>query len=100
DASPLASIAELGDPVLTRLRAGQGREPLTLRTLKHAAGGHVLVGGDPYLYVLRTMEGYGPQPWTIGVYFDPIAGGQRAQMIGAFASIGAGLAVLLAAVLS
>jgi len=100
DASPLASIGELGDPVLERLRHGREREPLTLRSLKRAAGGHVKVGGDPYLYVLRKIEGYGPQPWTIGVYFDPIAGGQRAQMLGAFASIGAGLVVLAAAVLS
>lgn len=100
DASPLASIAELGDPVLERLRAGQDRKPLTLRTLKRAAGGQVLVGGDPYLYVLRKIDGYGPQPWTIGVYFDPIAGGQRAQMLGTLGSIGAGLAVLLGAVLS
>jgi class 3 adenylate cyclase len=99
-ASPLPSIAELGDPVLMGLRAAPGLDPLTLRTLKRAAGGHVKAGGDPYLYVLRQIDGYGPQPWTIGVYFDPIAGGQRAQMFGVFTSIGVGLAVLLAAALS
>ncbi|HET7362350.1 MAG TPA: cache and HAMP domain-containing protein, partial [Burkholderiales bacterium] len=99
-ASPLTSIAELGDPVLARLREAPGFEPLTLRTLKRAAGGHVQIGSDPYLYVLRQIDGYGPQPWTIGVYFDPVAGGQRAQMLGVFASAGAGLAVLLAAALS
>ena len=97
--APLATIAELGDPVLTALREPQRFEPLSLRRLKNARGGHVRVGGEPYVYFYREIRSYG-QPWTLGVYVDPGAGGQRAQMLSLFASVAAGLAVLLFAVVA
>lgn len=96
-ASPLVPLAELGDPVLARLRTERSA-PLGLRALHGAVGGHVVLDGEPYLYVEREIRGYGLQPWRVGVYFDPVEGGQRAQMLRMLASIGAGLAVLLAAV--
>jgi adenylate cyclase len=99
-ATPLVKVAELGDPVLVRLLQPGGWEPLGLRRLKNARGGHVNVNGDPYMYVLRDIRGYGDRAWTVGVYLDPVAGGQRAQMLSLFASVAAGLAVLVLAVLA
>jgi class 3 adenylate cyclase len=96
---PLATIAEIGDPVLAALREPQRFEPLGLRRLKRARGGQVRVSGDPYLYFYREVRTYG-QPWTLGVYVDPVAGGQRAQIVSLVASVAGGLAVLVLAALA
>ena len=98
-ASPLVGVREIGDPVLAALREPQGFEPLSLRRLRNARGGHVRVDGEPYVYFYREIRTYG-QPWTLGVYVNPGAGGQRAQMQSLFASVAAGLAVLVLAVLA
>jgi class 3 adenylate cyclase len=96
----LVSRTEIEDPVLARLDEPAAWEPLALRGLKEAKGGHVQVGEQRYLYVQREIEGYGPRRWTLGVYLDPVRGGQRDQMLRMVASIAAGLAVLLVAVLA
>lgn len=98
-AAPLATIAELGDPVLKALRAPNSFEPLSLRRLKRARGGQVRVDGEPYVYFFREVRTYG-QPWTLGVYVDPVSGGQRRQMLSLAASVAAGLAILVLAVLA
>ena len=99
-ATPLVPVAELGDPVLVALLQPGGWEPLGLRRLKSARGGHVRVDGEPYMYVVRDIDGFGAQPWTLGVYLDPVSGGQRAQMMDLAVSVAAGLAVLVLAVLA
>ena len=97
--APLATIAELGDPVLAALRTPNNFEPLSMRRLKRARGGHVRVDGEPYVYFFREVRTYG-QPWTLGVYVDPVSGGQRQQMLSLAASVAAGLGVLVLAVLA
>lgn len=95
----LVGLADSGDPVLARLDAPVTRQPLVLRGLKTATGGRLRVDGENYLYVQREIEAYGPQRWTLGVYFDPVAGGQRDDMRRMLVSIAVGLGLLLAAVL-
>jgi class 3 adenylate cyclase len=97
-ASPLVALSEVEDPVLAQLRVPGGWEPLGLRGLKRSQGAHATVAGAPYLYVYREIRRYGPEPWTLGVYLDPVAGGQRAEMLRALTAIGAGFAVLVLAV--
>jgi class 3 adenylate cyclase len=94
---PLPAIAELGDPVLVRLRSPDGGAPL-LGGLKHAQAARAEVDGRHFVYVYREMTLHGGQPWTIGVYLDPVQGGQRAEMLRVVWSIAAGLAVLVVAV--
>lgn len=98
-APPLVRLEDIGDPVLVAMRTPQRWEPLGLRRLKHAQGGHIRLGAEQFLFVHRQIGAYGPKPWTVGVYLDPVAGGQRAQMMNAFLSVGAGLLVLVVAVL-
>jgi adenylate cyclase len=98
-AAPLASIGEIGDPVLVALRAPDNFQPLSMRRLKRARGGHVRVDGEPYVYFYREVKTYG-QPWTLGVYVDPVRGGQREQMVSLAASVAAGLGILVLAVLA
>ena len=98
-AAPLVTVAELGDPVLAALRAPNNFEPLSMRRLKRARGGHVRIDGEPYVYFHREVRTYG-EPWTLGVYVDPASGGQRGQMLSFAASVAAGVGMLLLAVLA
>lgn len=91
------TLAELGDPVLERLRSPDGAAPL-LAGLKHARAVRARVGDRHFVYVYREIAPHGGQPWTIGLYLDPVEGGQRAEMLRVVWSIAAGLAVLAIAV--
>jgi class 3 adenylate cyclase len=93
----LPALAELGDPVLPRILEPDGSAPL-LGGLKRSRAVRARVGERHFVYVYRQMAPHGGEPWTIGVYFDPVEGGQRAEMLRVVFSIAAGLGVLVIAV--
>lgn len=93
----LPALADTGDPVLARLHSPDGPAPLA-RALKRAKAVRATVGDATYVYLTRQLDVQGPEPWTIGLYFDPVLGGQRAEMLRVVWSIAAGLAVLVLAV--
>jgi class 3 adenylate cyclase len=87
----------MGDPVLARLHSPDGLAMLA-GGLKRAKGVRASVGDVTYVYLTRQVELHGRGPWTIGLYFDPVQGGQRAEVVRTLASIAAGLVVLVLAV--
>ena len=91
------TLAELGDPVLARLRSPDGAARL-LSGMKRAQATRARVDGRLFVYVYREMAPHGGQPWTLGLYLDPVEGGQRDEMLRVVWSIAAGLAVLVIAV--
>ena len=93
----LPAIAETADPVLARLHTPDGAA-LLAGGLKRAKGTRARVGGTDYVYLTRQVALHGREPWTIGLYFDPVAGGQRDAMLRVIWSIAAGLVVLVVAV--
>jgi adenylate cyclase len=93
----LPELADTGDPVLARLHSPDG-PALLAGALKRTKGVRASVGDVTYVYLTRQVELYGREPWTIGMYFDPVQGGQRAEVVRTLASIGAGLVVLVLAV--
>jgi adenylate cyclase len=93
----LPTLAELGDPVLGRLRSPDGAAPL-LKGLKRARAVRARIEGRHFVYVYREIAPHGGEPWTIGLYLDPVEGGQRAEVLRVVWSIAAGLAVLALAV--
>lgn len=93
----LPAIAEIADPVLARLHTPDG-PALLAGGLKRAKGTRARVGDTNYVYLTRQVSLQGREPWTIGLYFDPAEGGQRAEVLRTLYSIGAGLAVLVLAV--
>ena len=95
--SALPALDEIGDPVLERIRSPDGTAPL-LGALKRAAAVRAQVGERHFVYITREVEQPGRVRWTIGVYLDPVQGGQRAEMLRVVWSVAAGLAVLVAAV--
>ncbi len=93
----LPAIAAIADPVLARLHTPDG-PALLARGLKRAKGTRAKVGDTHYVYLTRQVSLQGREPWTIGLYFDPVEGGQRDEVLRTLYSIGAGLAVLVLAV--
>jgi adenylate cyclase len=98
-AGPLPRLEEVGDAVLEAMRSPEARLPFALSALKRAQALRASVGGRQFVYLFRDMEPYGPRPWTIGVYLDPVEGGQQAEVLRVVRSTAAGLAVLVLAVL-
>jgi class 3 adenylate cyclase len=97
EAGTLPVLAAIGDPVLERVRTPDG-EALLARGLTRATGVRARVGDSQYVYIYRAIETHEREPWTIGLYFDPAQGGQRAEVLRMVWSIAAGLAVLVLAV--
>jgi adenylate cyclase len=93
----LPTLADTDDPVLARLHSPDG-PALLARALKRAKGVRASVGDVTYVYLTREVALHGREPWTIGVYFDPVQGGQRAEVVRTLTSIGAGMVVLVLAV--
>jgi class 3 adenylate cyclase len=96
-ADALPALADTRDPVLARLHSPDG-PALLAGALKRAGAVRASVGDVTYVYLTRQVQLHGREPWTIGLYFDPVRGGQRAEVLRTLASIGAGLAVLVLAV--
>lgn len=64
----LPTIRELGDPVLARI----WDPPVGVPQIDRALGplGHVVeAGGRRWVFVYRSLAGYGPEPWLVGQYF-------------------------------
>lgn len=97
EAGTLPALADIGDPVLARVRTPDGAA-LLARGLTRATGVRARVGDNHYVYVYREIETHEREPWTIGLYFDPVRGGQRDAMLRVVWSIAAGLGVLAVAV--
>ncbi|HZN87053.1 MAG TPA: adenylate/guanylate cyclase domain-containing protein [Burkholderiales bacterium] len=93
----LPAIVDAGDPVLARLHSPDGPALLS-GALKRAKGVRASVSETTYVFLTREVQLHGREPWTIGLYFDPVQGGQRAEMMRTLYSIGVGLAVLALAV--
>ena len=93
----MAQVRESGDPVLARLDSPDGSAPL-LRSLTRSRAVRARVDGRHFLFITREMARNGARPWTIGVYLDPVEGGQREAMLRVVWSIAAGLGVLVVAV--
>jgi class 3 adenylate cyclase len=93
----LPTLAQAGDPVLERVHTPDG-PALLAGGLKRTKGMRATVGDVTYVYLTRQVQLHGREPWTIGLYFDPVQGGQQAEVLRTLAAIGAGVVVLLVAV--
>ena len=66
--SPLPSIKDVDDPVLAHIWDPPTRSAQIDRALGDL--GHVVnIDGHSWVYVYRSLPGYGPQPWLVGQYF-------------------------------
>jgi class 3 adenylate cyclase len=90
---PLPLIEQVDDPILARLWDGEIQTPsLGPQTETRV----VDIGGEQYLFLLRPLEGYGAQPWTVAIAVRLDAVGQEIERLLTAALVGIG--ILLAAV--
>lgn len=97
--NPLPKVAEFGDPVLTAIRGPDTSLPMALGGLRRATAVSARVGNDRYLALTRTIDRYGAEPWTVGAYVGGANSVQATEMRRLLVSLGAGVGVLLVAVL-
>jgi adenylate cyclase len=96
---PLPALADFLDPVLAAIWRPE-RKPLpwaAAAPLAHASGHMLNVDGRDYVYVWRQIDGYGAQPWFVGVYLPADRIGEEIVRLQRMAITGLG--VLIAAVL-
>ena len=97
--APLPTISDIGDGVLEQIWSPDLEQPFFLRPLLTAEASAVLLGGRYYVFLYRHIEGYGPIPWTIGVYLNTelIDSGEIQRIVVMAASGGLLLILCLAA---
>ena len=67
---PLPRIDQVDDPVLASLwRNSRPADTFAIPGRNSANAEVVEIGDDSHLFLLRTLEGYGAQPWTVGINY-------------------------------
>ncbi|UEM20348.1 HAMP domain-containing protein [Skermanella mucosa] len=67
---PLPRIDQVDDPVLASLwRDSRPADTFVIPGRNSANTEVVEIGDDSHLFLLRTLEGYGAQPWTVGINY-------------------------------
>ena len=67
---PLVDLDALGDVVLERIWTPDHEGLYLLGGLTETHSSGATVGDKYFVYLYRNIDGYGPEPWTIGVYVD------------------------------
>ena len=96
--NPLPTIAELGDPVLDRFHAPDSTSPFGMRALWNGKASAVKLDGDQYVFLYRELPRFSPNQLTVGAYMNVHKSGTSAPMQRILHSVGAGLGVLVIAV--
>jgi adenylate cyclase len=68
---PLPALEDVGDPVLARLWSTENRRRLLITLDKNTRGHAMMINGENYLFIYRELTGFGPQPFTVGIYAGP-----------------------------
>ncbi|MGF7161956.1 class 3 adenylate cyclase/HAMP domain-containing protein [Rhodoligotrophos appendicifer] len=93
---PLPTLAQVGDPVLAEMWSRE-REPLSFLLPTHESG-HILdVGGEPQIFVYRTLNRYGKTPWLVGLHVPGAIGAAEITRLTNIALI-SGLLLIIAVI--
>jgi len=93
-AEPLVQIRRLGDPVLMARASGRSMSEIDDLTGPETTIARVELGGTGYIFLERTIGGYGATPWIAGVYLhSEILEGHLAELRRT-ALIGVGVALI------
>ena len=99
---PLPRLDGFGDPVLASIWQSEGRHELEELNLPEGTEGHALdIFNDNYVFVYRTLAGFGPRPMIVGAYFqaDDIGKEVRRMIVALVAGILALVVSLIAAII-
>ena len=100
--APLPAVSGFGDPALAVIWRQEGRYELEQIELPQSTDGHVVqIDGAEYVYVYRTVDGFGPRPLTVGAYFQTSDVGEEVErmIMALIAGVAALVLSLIAAVI-
>ncbi len=66
---PLPRLDRIGDPILRHIWDAPIAERFFARLFDHDGGHVVEIDGRPWVFVYRSLTGYGAEPWIVGYYF-------------------------------
>ncbi len=90
----LMPLTKLGDPVLEQIWQAEYQDLAMLRKLNKSRAVASDIDGRQYVFLFRSVEGYGPKPWTVGTYIDTKRTGTVVRRIFEAAWIGTGIFVI------
>lgn len=100
--APLPAVSRFSDPVLAAIWRDEGRYELEQMELPQGTDGHVIQTDDgEYVFVYRSVSGFGPLPLTVGAYFRTSDVGEEVErmIMALIAGVAALLLSLVAAVI-
>lgn len=98
DERPLPRLEDFQDPVLASVWRGDGQFPLRLDVPEGTEGHIMRLDEEDYVFVYRTLAGFGPEPMLVGAWFPVVEVGTEIKRL-LFALI-AGLVSLLLALIA
>jgi len=97
-AQPLPRLDELGDGVLPAIwNADEVLTPM-LEGAANTEAVRVVLGGEHHIFIFRRLEGFGPEPWIVGIHFPALALVPQARRF--FEALLAGVVVLALALVA
>jgi class 3 adenylate cyclase len=92
DSLPLPRIDQVDDPVLASLwRNSRPADSFTIKGRNRTSAEVVEIGNDNHLFLLRNLEGYGAQPWTVGINYRLDEVGVEIERLWTTALVGLGI---------
>ena len=98
---PLPGLAGFRDPVLAAIWREEGRSDLVISLAEGTNGHAIRIGGEDHVFMYRRLDGFGPEPLTVGVWFhvDDIGAEFRRMTVAFIVGFGALVLSVIAAVI-
>lgn len=98
DERPLPRLEDFQDPILSQVWRGDEQFPLRLNVPEGTEGHIIRLDDEDYVFVYRTLAGFGPEPMVVGAWFPVVEVGTELRRL-LFALV-AGLVSLLLALIA
>ncbi len=101
--SALVPLTELGDPVLERIWSADYQDLVMIEQRGGTRAVAADIGERQYVFLYRTVEGYGPVPWNVGAYINVTHASDVVRRLDLAIEVGFGVfvvAVILSALLA
>ena len=98
---PLPGLAAFRDAVLAAICREEGRSELVISLVQGTNGHLVRIGGDDHVFMYRRLDGFGPEPLTVGIWFhvEDVSAEFRQMTVAFIVGLGALLLSIFAAVI-
>ncbi|MCP5368555.1 MAG: adenylate/guanylate cyclase domain-containing protein [Hyphomicrobiales bacterium] len=94
----LPGLADLGDGVLPAVWDTDDELTPVLRGITGSHAARAIIDGTHHIFLTRTLKGFGPEPWTVGVHYPAEALAPQVRRF--LLALVAGLAVLVLALVA